>query len=436
VKYVVIIPLGAADLPLEELGDRTPLEAAHAPNLDAAAAMGRVGCVFNTPQGWTAGSDVCVMSSLGANPTRHYTGRAPFEALAMGVELAPADTVMRLSLITCGQPGTDHDGRVLNPTAGEITGGEAAILYADLVTLWAQKLGDRLSRVRVTAGAGFRGLLVDSSGRDYSRLRLLAPADILGEVWRQHLPSGDESAALLREMIELSAAFLPRHEVNLARTEQGLAPANLLWPWGLGVTPALPSLRTLHGLRSAMLAGTDLYAGLGAAMGMVPALDENARTSQPLRDEEIGREAVRAINAFDLVCIVVDTPDAASRLGDAAAKVAAIESIDRHIVGPVLAALMNRGDPEERGDATGWRLLVTPAHATLTSTKTQDAMPVPFVLAGAWVRGEVKRAFHEADAEESDLQIDPGHELMEYFINAGVPLTHRVGAKVRSKLRG
>lgn len=428
-KYVVLIPLGAADHPLEELGDRTPLEAAATPNLDTLARMGRVGAAYNTPEGWIPGGDLGVMSTLGYSPAKYHTGRAPFEALAQGLAPAPHAWVMRLSLVSTGQPGSEHEGRLIDPSAGEITSGEAATLYSRLVEAWATALGDRLRGVRVVPGAGYRGILIDDSGRDYARVRLPSPREIVGESWRQHLPSGDESAALLREMIELSEQCLRGSEVNLARIEQGLPPATLVWPWGLGTTPQIPSIRGVFGVRSAMLSTIDLFAGLGAALGMSSALDEPAATRHALSDEEIGRETVRAINAFDLVCVVVDTADQAARRRDAPAKVAAIESFDRHILGPVLAALTSRAESQAKADAAGWRLLVSPAHATLTVSGATDAMPVPVVMAGNWISGVVQRPFSEAESEQSDLQIDPGHELMEYFLNAGVPLTHRVSHK-------
>ncbi|MGN6626885.1 MAG: cofactor-independent phosphoglycerate mutase, partial [Tepidisphaeraceae bacterium] len=42
-KYAIIIPDGAADDPLVQLGGKTPLEAAKTPNMDAVARQGVVG---------------------------------------------------------------------------------------------------------------------------------------------------------------------------------------------------------------------------------------------------------------------------------------------------------------------------------------------------------------------------------------------------------
>ena len=56
-KYAIIIPDGAADEPLKELGGKTPLEAANTPNMDAIARAGRLGTVRTmAPPSATAGA--------------------------------------------------------------------------------------------------------------------------------------------------------------------------------------------------------------------------------------------------------------------------------------------------------------------------------------------------------------------------------------------
>src|SRR5437016_2498449 len=64
-KYAIIIPDGAADEPLAELGGKTPLEAAHTPNMDRIAMEGRQGTARTVPAGFESGSDVATMCLLG-----------------------------------------------------------------------------------------------------------------------------------------------------------------------------------------------------------------------------------------------------------------------------------------------------------------------------------------------------------------------------------
>ena len=75
-KYVIILPDGVADVPIPELGDRTPLEVAMHPSMDWIAREGMTGWADTIPQGLPAGSDVGCMSVFGYDPRKYYTGRA------------------------------------------------------------------------------------------------------------------------------------------------------------------------------------------------------------------------------------------------------------------------------------------------------------------------------------------------------------------------
>src|SRR5688572_26815698 len=99
-KYAIIIPDGCADEPLEALGDKTPLQAAHIPHMDAIALQGAVGRANNVPVHLPPGSDVANLSLLGYNPNEYFTGRAPLEAAAQGIQLGPDDWAIRCNLVT------------------------------------------------------------------------------------------------------------------------------------------------------------------------------------------------------------------------------------------------------------------------------------------------------------------------------------------------
>src|SRR5271155_1706671 len=118
-KYAIIIPDGAADEPLKELNGKTPFEAAHTPNMDRIAVEGRQGTARTVPEGFESGSDVATMSLLGYDPGVYHTGRAPLEAAAQKIPLAPTDWVFRCNLVTtAGGIMQDH-------SAGGITDAEA-----------------------------------------------------------------------------------------------------------------------------------------------------------------------------------------------------------------------------------------------------------------------------------------------------------------------
>src|SRR5260370_15655158 len=99
-KYAIIIPDGCADEPQEALGGKTPLQAAHNPHMDRIARTGFVGRSNNVPQPLTPASDVATLSLFGYNPLAVYTGRAPLETAAMGIQLGPDDWAIRCNLLT------------------------------------------------------------------------------------------------------------------------------------------------------------------------------------------------------------------------------------------------------------------------------------------------------------------------------------------------
>ena len=71
-KYVIIIPDGCADEPLESLSGKTPLQAANIPAMDEIAATGHVGKANHVPAHLPAGSDVANMSLLGYDPNEFF----------------------------------------------------------------------------------------------------------------------------------------------------------------------------------------------------------------------------------------------------------------------------------------------------------------------------------------------------------------------------
>ena len=131
-KYVILLCDGMADHPIESLGGRTPLEAAHNPSMNWLAQTATVGMVRTVPEGMTPGSDVANLSVLGYDPTEVYTGRSPLEAASMGVDLSERDMAMRCNLVTLSGEGAFEDKMMADYCAGDISTEEAAQLIAAL----------------------------------------------------------------------------------------------------------------------------------------------------------------------------------------------------------------------------------------------------------------------------------------------------------------
>jgi len=395
-KYAIIIPDGAADEPLAELGGRTPLEVARIPNMDRVAMEGRQGLVRTIPAGFEAGSDVAIMSLLGYSARQYHTGRAPLEAAAKRIPLSPTDWVFRCNLVTV------VDGIMKDHSAGGITDVEACRLIKDFARVIEPGF-------ELHCGVSYRNLLVYRGNYDFN-VKTTPPHDIPEEPIAAHLPTGQGSDILIR-LMDRSRELFSRHEINEVRVQTGLNPASQIWLWGQGHAPNMPSFARRFGIpRGAMITAVDLLRGLAVLLGW-DVLDVAGMTS--FFDTNYagqGQATAAALDDHDLVFSHVEAPDEASHQADAKTKVAAIEQIDRYLVGPVLEKL--RKFPE-------WRILVMPDHPTLVRTRKHDGGPTCFAMAGTRVHSTIKAPFCEKSAAASHLNIDHGEELMEYFLRGG-----------------
>jgi 2,3-bisphosphoglycerate-independent phosphoglycerate mutase len=120
-----------------------------------------------------------------------------------------------------------------------------------------------------------------------------------------------------------------------------------------------------------------------------------------------GRAAVEALQQYDVVCVHVEASDEASHEGRVDEKVKAIERIDEHIVGPLLAALENHGD---------WRIMISPDHPTFLRTKIHTHGNVPVAMAGTGIAADEFTTYGDTNAEKSKLAFDQGWNLMSWFI--------------------
>src|SRR5215218_4896301 len=179
-KYAIIIPDGAADEPLPELGGKTPIEAAETPNMDRVAAEGRQGLARTVPDGFESGSDVATMTLLGYDPAVYHTGRAPLEAAAQQIPLTPTDWVFRCNLVTV------VDGVMKDHSAGGITDAEAQKLIGDL----SRKTN--LPGFEFHFGVSYRNLLVYRGGQEF-QLQTKPPHEFPEEPTAKYLPKGTGS---------------------------------------------------------------------------------------------------------------------------------------------------------------------------------------------------------------------------------------------------
>src|SRR5213082_122617 len=204
-KYAIIIPDGAADEPLKELGGKTPFEAANIPNMDRIAMEGRQGTARTVPEGFESGSDVATMCLLGYDPKIYHTGRAPLEAAAQRIPLAPTDWVFRCNLVTV------VDGIMKDHSAGGISDAEAQRLIGDL------SRAIDIPGLEFHTGVSYRNLLVYRGQQDFD-VATKAPHEILEEPAANWIPRGN-GAHLLNQIMDRSREMFADHEINRVRRQ-------------------------------------------------------------------------------------------------------------------------------------------------------------------------------------------------------------------------
>lgn len=407
-KYVLIIPDGCADEPLDSLGGRTPLQAAQLPAMDELARSGRVGVTDNTPVEFPAGSEVANMCLFGYDPHRYFTGRAPLEAAAGGIQLGPHDCAIRCNLVTI------VDQIMVDFTADHISSedGESLLQAMNDHGFAAAGLSPELAeRLTFVPGVSYRNLLIYRGDADHPSpfqptTRTRAPHDLTDESVADDFPRGPGSD-VLTQLMSASAGVLAQHPVNLQRRQAGHKEATHVWLWGSGGAPGFPTLPERYGIRGAMITAVDLLRGIGSLAGLQRIDVEGATGYLDTNYAGKGQAAIEALQSNDFVCVHIEAPDEASHEGRADEKVKALEQIDRHIVGPVWEALRKSAQH---------RILVLPDHPTFCRTKKHTHGPVPLVMAGTGVDADSQSSFDETAAAASGLVYNPGWTLMDDFI--------------------
>jgi len=398
-KYVILLGDGMADEQVSELDGKTPLQFAATPNMDYLAANGVIGIVRTIPEGLPPGSDVANLSVMGYDPRKCYTGRSPLEAVSMGVDLRENDVAFRCNLVSLSDHGKYEEKIMVDYSSDEISTPEARELIVEI--------DKRLSNdiIHFYPGISYRHLLVWKGGPEGSVLT--PPHDISGRFITEYLPKGEGYKTLIHLMKE-SSKFLPDHPVNLKRIKEGLRPATSIWLWGQGKKPALPKFIDKYGLKGSVISAVDLIKGIGICAGLEVVEVEGATGNIHTNFRGKAMAALEELRkGKDFVYIHVEAPDEAGHRGELANKVRAIEEVDK-----MLADLLNG-----LNQFKDYKIMLLPDHPTPMSTRTHSRNPVPFVIYTKGIKTANKiTAYNEEAAEQSNIMLPKGHELMDYFI--------------------
>jgi 2,3-bisphosphoglycerate-independent phosphoglycerate mutase len=395
-KVIILLGDGMSDELYSELGNKSPLQSAHTPNMDFMARHGRVGLAHTVPQGLPPGSDVANLSVFGYDPRNCYTGRSPLEAISMGVVLGPDDVAFRMNLVTLMPKGSSI--YMQDFSAGHISTEEAHELVAAL----QKELGS--DKIEFHAGVGYRHLMVWRGGKD--GMKGTPPHDITGKSILDHLPRGDGADTLI-SIMNHAQMVLHDHPVNLRRKEAGHLPANSIWLWGHGKTPRIAPFREKYGLSGAVISAVDLIKGIGICAGLDVIKVQGATGYIDTNYLGKAQAALTALEDHDFVYVHVEAPDEASHAGNMQHKLQAIEDFDRQVVGTVLEGVKKFGD---------YVILCTPDHPTPVRLMTHTSAPVPFIIyRGGEGQGNGASSYDEAQAASSGLVLE-GYCLMKELL--------------------
>lgn len=397
-KYIVILCDGMADKPLEELGGKTPLEAARTANMDRLAEKAEIGMVRTVPDGMAPGSDTANLSVIGYDPKKYYSGRSPLEALSIGAEMGDKDVSFRCNLVTLSEEENSYEERViLDHSSGEIPTEEAAVL------LDALKKGLEREGYAFYTGTSYRHLLIQKEGKV---VELTAPHDILTRRIGEYLPKDQ----VLREMMVRSYDILKDHPINVQRRKEGKNPANSAWFWGAGTRPALTSFEEKNGVKGAMISAVDLLKGIAVGAGMHNIIVEGANGGLHTNYAGKAQAAVKALteDGFDFVYVHIEAPDEMGHQGSAENKIKAIEYIDDQVVGPVAEAL--------RAAGTDFRMLILPDHPTPVRVRTHTSDPVPYLLYDSTKAEEGSGTYCEKTGWKSRKMLEEGYRLIDHLL--------------------
>jgi 2,3-bisphosphoglycerate-independent phosphoglycerate mutase len=394
-KYVIVVPDGAADSPLQIFGGKTVLEAAVKPNIDSLSKNGVLGLCNTVPSSLQPGSDVAMMAVLGYDPVKYYSGRAPIEAVAQGINVTSEDWIFRTNLVTIS------DDKMADHSAGHISSEEGKIFIDELNKAFGS------DQVKFYPGVGYRHLMV-INGYDFSGIVTSPPHDMIGKNISGILPKGD-NAAFLINMINKSKKLFADNPVNKKRRSLGENEASSVWFWGQGRKINMEPFEKKYGLKGTAITAVDLVKGLAKLIGFDFIKVKGATGYFDTDYKAKGLAAIDAIDKYDIVLVHIEAPDEAGHAGEALIKKKAIEDIDEFIVGPVRKKL------EEYGN---WRMLVMPDHPTSVITRGHSGEPIPFTYFGSDINKGSDLTYGESNAAKTGLLINNGYELMERFLKS------------------
>jgi len=397
-KILLCVLDGVSDRPCPELGNRTPLQAAHTPNLDTLAREGICGIMDPIAPGTRPGSDTAHLSLLGYPPERYYTGRGPLEAEGCGIHMEEGMIGFRANYATI-----DDEGIVTDRRAGRIsdTGALSRAIEegVDLSSFGVEFI--------FRSGAGHRAALAFKGENLGSEVSSNDPKK---EGNFPHTfealtskPEDRQTADVLNEFTRQAAKILRDHQLNHEREERGELPANMVLIRGAGKMGHYEPFDEKYGLKGAVIAAATLITGIGTVVGLNQVDVQGVTGSSDTNLEGKIRATISELENLDFVLLNIKGADEAGHDGNALKKKDFIEKIDSAL--SPLSELKN------------CLLVFCADHSTPCSVKDHSADPVPLLIHGEGVRVDDVDRYDELACAGGGLHRIRGESLMPILLD-------------------
>lgn len=424
ILYIVLDGLGDGHYPCKEIGNRTPLEAAATPTMDMLAREGQTGLMYTVGKGIAPESDIAVISILGYDAMKYYTGRGPLEALAVGLKIKDGDLAFRANLATRGTGRQIKDRRVGRNLSTE----EAAQLCEEINK--KVKLDSIPATFTFKNTLEYRGVLVVRGVKNklsgyvtntdpaYTKHGLLGVAKETGtfeNIVEYCMPVHDcpdidaayRSALLVNEFTLKSCEVLDQSEVNKKRMKKGLLPANLVLLRDAGDRlPKLPAIKNKFRKNFGCFVEMPTEEGIALLTGMkivpIPPPTKNLEKDYTLR----ANMTIKHMKKYDGLYIHIKGPDVPGHDGDAIRKKTIIEAIDRYYLTPLIDSI----------DLDKTIVAVTADHSTPCRLKSHSDDPVPLLISGGNVKPDATKFFSEKACLAGKIGKINGTQLMPLLV--------------------
>lgn len=419
-KLIYVAIDGMGDLPINALGNKTPLEAAETPNMDFLAKNGKTGLMYSVRKGVAPESDVAVISLLGYDPFKYSTGRGVIEAVGAGLNVADGDLALRCNFATLGQGRKIIDRRVGRSLTTEeaielskIANEEVKLESSPATFEFKNTLGHRAVLVIKSKGKPLSGKITNSDPA-YSIVKGLGVATPHVKMVLKKCEPMDNteaariSAGLVNEFIEKTHELWENHEINRKRAAEGKLKANVVLTRDAGnLLPKFFNINEKYNVNFAALADMHAERGIAQLAGMQATLLPPPSGDLEKDCELRVKKLLDVLPYHDCFYIHLKGPDEPGHDGNCNRKTQIISSIDKHFLGRLLQEISLKD----------FIICVTADHATPCVLKVHSDTPVPVLISGGKIKDDKVDKFCERACENGSLGVlSRGCELMPKLI--------------------